>query len=47
MRKQYGIYDERHMDDVIRLACGNGRYKSAIYDDVDEAIRVRNVCNGL
>lgn len=45
MRKQYGIYDERRMDNVIRLACGNGRYKSAIYDDVAEAIKICNVCN--
>lgn len=45
MQKLYGIYDERHLDDVIYLACGNGCYKSAIYADVDEAIKICNVCN--
>lgn len=45
MRKHYGIYDEKNMYNVIHLACGRGHYKPAIYDDVEEAIKICNRCN--
>lgn len=45
MDKKYGIYNEKHMNDVIYLAYGNGHYKPAVYTDIDEAIKICNIIN--
>lgn len=43
--KKYGIYEKAHMENVIYLASGNGHFKPATYENMDDAIKVCNVCN--